>query len=48
MITSKGQKVETKKVDIKGFDPRYNRAYDVPVIYYDEKDYLIIDKPCVS
>jgi hypothetical protein len=31
--------------DMRAMDPRYNREYTVDVLYYDEKDYLIINKP---
>lgn len=30
---------------IKGRDPRYDREYEIEVIYYDSQDLLIINKP---
>ncbi len=31
---------------IHGYDPRYHRHYDIEIMYYDDKDLLIINKPC--
>lgn len=30
---------------VPGYDPRYDRKYEIEVLYYDAKDFLIVNKP---